>query len=264
MVTRFLHLFTREYREENGILRFGGEGDGDCFDESDFVRWRRDVFRKNWEKTALADNAASRRLLDEIIDRHDPVIDIASGPGMGLIPSLKRLSPSLLCLATDASFDVLNEWRKFLSDKEYRDLAFAQFSLFDIPIRSGSVRTYSSYLGLSSTRGGEEGIAAALSEIRRTLSDDGFLYAIESEWTDVPAILRLFEKTGRQPWSCFLEERLPWHDRFAKNGFEIVQEAPYMFRPLTAEDNELGEMAEGSGVEVIMKYTAFVTRKTGS
>ena len=49
-----------------------------------------------------------------------------------------------------------------------------------------------------------------------------------------------------------------------KNGFEIVQEAPYMSRPLTAEDNELGKMAEKYGVDVGMKYTAFIVRKAGS
>lgn len=265
----FSGCFTSECRaDENGIIRREddtGEDrvlDGDFFDETDIRLWRGGAFSRSLESRTLLGNPASRRLADEIVGR-GCVIDLACGPGMGFIPSVKMLDPSLPCIASDANYDVMNEWRKFIGGRRLGALGFARFSLFDIPIRSGSVPAYSSFIGISSTREGKKGYIKALSEIRRTLSDDGVLCAVESEWTDIPAILRLFEKMGREPWGCFLEEQKPWHDRFEENGFDIIYEAPYEYRSLAADDNELGEAAERYGVDVGMKFTAFIVGKRG-
>ena len=61
---------------------------------------------------------------------------------------------------------------------------------------------------LSFSPAAAENSILALSEIYRTLIDGGLYYAIENEWNDAPAILELFDKIGRKPWSVFLEKQI--------------------------------------------------------
>ena len=257
----FLPLFEKPYLDDHGVFRFGGQSEGDHFDASDVALWKNGGFARNWESRSFLNHAASRRLVDCIVEREPYVIELACGPGMGLIPSVKKIDPRFPCLATDANDDVLREWNRYLNDQNVDSLDFAQFSLFDIPLKSGAVRAYSSFIGISSTRNGEDGYADALSQIRRTLSGDGRLYTIEGEYSDIPKILGLFEKSGMTPWSCFLGEQLTWHDRLIKNGFEILYEEPFESRKIKEDDNELGEAAVKYGVDVEMKFTAFVLKK---
>lgn len=258
----FMQLFIKSpQREENGIYYFGNENDGDCFDNSDFDSWQNGIFYQNWRKRNFLENHSFLHLLDEIT-RNNYVIDLACGPGMGFIPSIKQLNPVFPCMATDANPFVLSEWKHYLDSREtYDKLGFAQFSAFSIPIKSNAVQAYSSFIGISSTRNGENGYAVALSEIHRTLAKNGLLYAIENEWADVPAILSLFERMNQQPWSIFSERQISWHDRFIENGFEIVYEETFEYRSLKAEDNELGSAAVKFGVDIGMKFTAYIVRK---
>lgn len=263
METFFKQLFTNEpQKEENGIYYFGNENDGDSFDKDDFDIWQKGVFSHNWRGKKFLENNAFRHLAEEIINNNDYVIDLACGPGMGFIPSVKQLNPMFTCMTTDANPFVLSEWKHYLdSSEKYDKLDFAQFSVFEIPIKSNIVQAYSSFIGVSSTRGGENGYAAALSEIRRTLAESGTFYAIENEWVDVETILGLFDKMEQRPWDVFCEKQVPWHDKFIDNGFEIVYEKPFGYRSLRADDNELGEAATKFGVDIRMKFTAFIVRK---
>ncbi len=70
-----------------------------------------------------------------------------------------------------------------------------------------------------------------------------------------------FDKMGLQPWDDFREKQISWHDKFINNGFEIVYERPFEYRSLRADDNELGEAAVKFGVDIGMKFTAFIVRK---
>ena len=263
MESIFAQIFTNKPpKEEDGIYYFGNENDGDCFDKSDFDKWRSGEFARSWKSKRLLENSASRHMLEDMLDSREYVVDLACGPGMGFIPSIRQLSPAFPCLATDANPFVLSEWKKYLdAGEEYDKLNFAQFSIFDIPFKPNSVKAYSSFIGISSSRSGESGYASALSEIRRTLAADGAFYTVENEWADIGAILGLFEKWGRKPWSIFLENQTPWKDRFLNNGFEIVYEKVFEYRSLQADDNELGEAASRYGVDVGLKYTAFIVRK---
>ncbi len=259
----FEQLFIKApLKAENGIYYFGGENEGDCFDEGDFKIWQSSAFNRNWKQKSFFENGASRHLLEKIIANNDYVIDLACGPGMGFIPSVKQVNPMFPCMATDASPFVLDEWKRYLdSSEKYDKLDFAQFSVFNIPLKNNTVQAYSSFIGVSNTRYGENGYAKALSEIRRTLTEGGAFYAIENEWSDVETILKLFDKMGQQPWDVFSEEQMPWHDKFIDNGFDIVYEEPYEYRSLRADDNELGKAAAKFGVDVGMKFTAFIVRK---
>ena len=197
-----------------------------------------------------------------IIKSGSPIVDLACGPGMGFIPSIKMLNPSFPCMATDASSPIVSEWKRYLEhNEEYRGIDFAQFSVLNIPLKNESVQAYSSFIGISSTRNGERGYISALSEVYRTLTKGGLFYAIENEWTDVPAILNLFEKMNRQPWTTFCEKQTSWHNKFVECGFDIIYEKQYEYRTLNADDNELGEAAYKFGVDVGINYIAYVARK---
>lgn len=248
-------------KEKNGIYYFGNENDGDCFDQTDFNNWRNTVFNSNWRTKRFLTNSTSLYLLKQIIDNHEHVIDLACGPGMGFIPSIKQLNPIFPCLVSDANSSVLTEWKSYLENNEiYSNLAFAQFSAFNIPIKSNTVQAYSSFIGISSTRNGENGYATALSEIHRTLGENGLFYTIENEWADISAILSVFEKINQRPWSCFCEKQVSWHDRFVQNGFEIVFEEPFEYRSLSADDNELGAASAELGIDVGINSTAYIVK----
>ena len=103
-----------------------------------------------------------------------------------------------------------------------------------------------------------------MSEIFRTLAPKGRLYAIESEWTDVKAVREVFNRSGIHPWNCFLEEQMTWHDRFLKNGFQIVSEEPYSNHILNGDDNELGRAAEKTGIKIELQMNAFILEKESS
>lgn len=180
----------------------------------------------------------------------------------GFYPVNKADSAGVPLSETDANSLVLSEWKCYLQNNEkIGNIDFAQFSAFNMPFKNKSVQAYGSFIGLSSTRNGNRGIDLALYEIYRTLIDGGLYYAIENEWNDVPAILELFDKIGRKPWSVFLEKQTSWHDRFAKNGFEVLYEEKFEHRSLKADDNELGKAAAEFGVDIGLDFTAYIIGK---
>lgn len=259
----FENLFLSEpARKENGIYLFDSDMDGDCFDESDKEIWYAGCFQHRLREPSPLNNEVSRRLIEKIVEHDMPVIDVACGSGMGLIPSIKQLSPHHLCMATDANSLVIKEWKKYLDDCQgYDNLDFAQFSLMNIPLKNNSVPAYSSNIGLSSTRGGEEGKDRALSEIYRTLIDGGYFYTIENEWDNVNKILEVFHTMNWEPWIEFKSPQPTWHDRFIEHSFEIVSEESIGYYQLNSNDNELGEAAEQLGIDIGVKDTAFILRK---
>lgn len=247
---------------KNGIYYFDAHDHGDWFGEEDAVDWDNGRLESNWKKQKIFENPTTKKLIETIVANGKEVIDLACGPGMGLIPAVKQLDPAFHCTATDANAMVLEHWKRYLDWYcMTHGVGFAQFSVLDMPFRDGSVPSFSSYIGLSSVRGGQEDYDKAVAEVYRCLVPGGYLYAIESEWMDISAILQVFEKWGREPWNCFTEERMSWHDRFLQAGFEIVTEEEVQHRIFTAEDNELGEASVKFGIPVGTKETAFVLRK---
>ena len=246
---------------KDGIYYFDSHNDGDYFDEEDAAEWANGRLENNWKKRKFLENPTTKKLIDTIIANGKEVIDLACGPGMGLIPSVKQLDPAFHCTATDANAMVLEHWKKYLDwNFMTHGVGFAQLSVLDMPFKDGSVPSFSSNIGLSSVRGGQEDYDKAVKEVYRCLASGGYLYAIESEWMDVPAILQVFEKWGQEPWNCFTEGQTSWHDRFLAVGFEIVSEE-VQHRIFTAEDNELGEASVKFGIPVGTKETAFVLKK---
>lgn len=248
-------------KKEENIWCFGKEENGDYFEETDILQWRNGLFEENWKRAEDLENNATNHIINEIVKNKKIVIDLASGPGMGLIPSIKQIDASFPCVASDANSTVLKEWKQYLEKNQVvRQLDFAQFSIFDIPFKDNSVDAYSSYIGISSTRNGNDGYNQALKEIHRTLADGGMLFCVESEWNNVPEIINLFEKNNMQTWDCFKEEQVTWHERFIENGFEILFEKPCVYHGLNKDDNELGKLAFESNVNIGITFTAYIVK----
>ena len=89
----------------------------------------------------------------------------------------------------------------------------------------------------------------------------GKLYAVENEWVNVPQILELFKSNNKQPWDCFLEESKPWEDLFSECGFKVLYNEMFEERKISEFDNELGEMAGKSQVDIRLKFTGFILEK---
>lgn len=262
-----MQMFEKKLAKEpidikNGIYYFDSHNDGDFFAEEDAEEWDNGRLESNWKKRKFLKSPATKKLVEMIVANGKEIIDLACGPGMGLIPSVKQLDPVFHCTATDASAMVLEHWKKYLDwNFMTHGVGFAQFSVLDMPFQDNSVPAFSSNIGLSSVRGGQEDYDNAIKEVYRCLAPGGYLYAIESEWMDIPSILQVFEKWGQEPWTCFTEPQRSWHDRFLAAGFEIVTEEEVQHRIFTAEDNELGEASVKFGIPVGTKETAFVLRK---
>lgn len=247
---------------KNGIYYFDDHDHGDWFDEEDAAEWDNWRLENNWKKRKFLENPTTKKLVETIISNGKEVVDLACGPGMGLIPAIKQSDSAFHCTATDANAMVLEHWKRYLDwNFMTHGVGFAQFSILDMPFLDNSVPSFSSNIGLSSVRGGQEDYDKAVKEVFRCLEPSGYLYAIESEWIDIPTILQVFKKMGQEPWNCFTEAQMSWHDRFLAAGFEIVTEEEVQLRIFTAEDNELGEASVRLGIPVGTKETAFVLKK---
>ncbi len=260
-------LFEKKLAKEpvdfkEGIYYFDAHDHGDCFDENDTEEWDNGRLESNWNNRKFLENPTTKKLIETIIKNDKEIIDLACGPGMGLIPAVKQMDPNFHCTATDANAMLLEHWKQYLDWNYFTyGIGFAQFSVLDMPFLNDSVPAFSSNIGLSSVRGGADDYDKAVKEVYHCLEPGGYLYAIESEWLDIPAILQVFGKAGKTPWNCFTEKQTSWHDRFLAAGFEIVSEEEVQCHYFTAEDNELGEASCKFGIPVGTKETAFVLRK---
>ena len=249
----------------DGIPCFGNEDDGDFFTEEELSLWDSEFFHHKLSDKKLIENSVTHHLLTEL-KKEKLIIDLASGPGMGLISSILQINPNILCMVTDANFSVLRKWNAFLSNNtDYNKTTFAQFSLMDIPFQSNSVEAYSSFIGLSSTKGGQSGYERVTSEVFRTLRSGGKLFTVEVDWANIPLIIDLFNKINQKPWEIFTDAmatgNISWESRLKNAGFKILYQDLFDYRTLRENDNELGKAAADYGYDIDMNFTAFIAQK---
>ena len=99
---------------KDGIYYFDAHDHGDWFGEEDAAEWDNGRLESNWKKCKFLENPTTKKLTETIVANGKEVIDLASGPGMGLIPSIKQLDPAFHCTATDANAMVLEHWKRYL------------------------------------------------------------------------------------------------------------------------------------------------------
>lgn len=263
----FKSLFNRQPIEIiDGDYYYNTDNEGDQFDESDAKLWLEEgIFKTKWDQAGQTDNRRFSIFYEDILkifsDKPLPFIEIACGPGMGLAPIILSKNPEISCLATDACSLLIKSWRKFINDNlsEY-DINLSSFSVMDMPFFDNSFNIVTSFIGISSTRAGEEGKLKALREVYRILKKDGYFIAIENEWTDYKSIKRVFDLWGRPVWNGMKEEK-SWQEKFTDCGFAVQSCEKSFYRKLNKEDNELGEQADKFEVDIGLKFTLYVLRK---
>lgn len=245
---------------------FNPDNDGDQFDETDAELWlNKGIFKNRWESETWVDNELFNYFYNDVCNAFEmkasPFLEIACGPGMGLTPLILSKNPKLPCLVTDACSLLIKSWRKYINEnlKQY-DIDLASFNVMDMPIKSNSVDVVTSFIGISSTREGEQGKMKAINEVYRILKNDGYFIAIENEWIDFNAIEEVFKLWGKPVWNGMKEEK-SWHDKFTECKLNIESCDKTFYKYLSKDDNELGEQADKFGIKIGLKYTLFILRK---
>ena len=102
----FNSILSKEPLEyKNGIPYYGSENEGDQFNEDDISSWttgRR--FAVRWQNKGKPSNYCNTIYMDlckKAESLNLPVLDIASGPGLGLIPDIYSLNQNIQALAVD-------------------------------------------------------------------------------------------------------------------------------------------------------------------
>ncbi|MDR0917362.1 MAG: class I SAM-dependent methyltransferase [Oscillospiraceae bacterium] len=247
----------------NGIPYFGSAEVGDQFTDEDVALWTTGGnFARRWNSRGTANehrNAVYMDLCRAAATLNLPIVDIASGPALGLLPDIHALNPNLRALATDACPLVTETWREFLrANAPKADISFATFDAADMPIRDASADVITSSLGFSSLRYAGADNMLGVREAYRVLKRGGFVFSIENEHEDPQLVQRVFDLWGRENW--FRANNMTWRERFETVGFKIEREIPHS-RRVADTDWELGEVAASFGLHIAVKNTAYVLRK---
>jgi ubiquinone/menaquinone biosynthesis C-methylase UbiE len=257
--------FNREPTEfKDGVPCFGSDREGDQFDEHDIQSWTDGGrFAQRWETRGTVTeyrNEAYHILCRKAAELNLPVMDIACGPGLGLIPDIYAVNPDINYLATDACLAVVLNWNAFLSKQNPApNIEFASFDVCDMHIKDNSIPVITSNIGFGSLRYVGNKQMNGLTEAFRVLKPGGYIFTIENEFAEQDIIQKVFDLWGQPNW--LVENKLTWRERFEKAGFTIESE-DFHLRELQRDNWELAEKAVEfgfDGIETVSK--AYVLRK---
>lgn len=248
---------------KNGIPYFGSEFEGDQFTDDDVASWTAGGrFATRWANKGTENEYRNKVYLDlcrRAANLNLPVMEIACGPGLGLLPDIYAINPAIQALATDACPAIVEKWSDFLNQyAPAASIEFASFNAAKMPVHSDSIDVITSNIGFSSLRYAGADNMHGIEEAYRVLKPGGVIFAIENEFEDMNIIQRVFDLWGRENW--FKDNKLTWSERFKKAGF-IIEQEKISLRRIEKDDWELGEAAASFGLEIAMIFKAFVLRK---
>ncbi|MCL2364416.1 MAG: methyltransferase domain-containing protein [Defluviitaleaceae bacterium] len=249
--------------EKNGTPYFGSDREGDQFDEADIASWTTGGrFARRWQTrgaTGDYNNAVYHALCQKAADTHLPLMEIACGPNLGLLPDILAIRPDAQVLATDACPAVIENWQAFMQTNAPEALIqFACFNAANMPLPSNTIDAITSNIGLSSLRYAGDDQANGISEAYRVLKPGGHLFTIENEHENKAIVQEVFDRWGKKNW--FRNDKLTWDERFTRAGFIIEEKTPH-YRRVESTDWELGEAAASFGLEIVITSYAYILRK---
>jgi len=249
--------------EKDGTPYFGSDREGDQFDEVDIASWTSGGrFARRWQTrgtTNAYNNAVYHALCQKAADTHLPLMEIACGPNMGLLPDILTLRPEAKVLATDACPAVIEHWQAFIqTNAPEMNIHFASFNAADIPLPPNSIDAITSNIGFSSLRYAGDDQIHGVSEAFRILKPGGYIFAIENEFEDKNVIQEVFNRWGKTNW--FQNDKKTWDERFTQAGFVIEEKMPH-YRRIEITNWELSEAAARFGLEIVIASYAHTLRK---
>jgi ubiquinone/menaquinone biosynthesis C-methylase UbiE len=248
---------------KDGIPYYGSEHEGDQFNEDDVHSWTKGGrFVRRWQNKGVKDEYRNMIYMDlckKIESLNLPILDIASGPGLGLIPDIYSINQNIQVLATDGCPILVEKWNDFFKQNIGDiDIQFASFNVNDMPIHDDSVDVITSNRGFSSLRYAGADQMLGIKESYRILKSGGYVFTIENEFEDKSIIQKVFDLWGKENW--FKNDKSAWRERFEKAGF-ITEFEKIHFRRIEKDDWELGEMATKFGLEIVVISKAFILKK---
>jgi len=257
--------FTKEpVYVKNGIPYFGSAEEGDQFSKADIASWiEGGRFAKRWREKGQMDgqrNNVYNDLCKQAAELNLPIMELACGPGMGLLPDIYAINPNIKATAIDACPILIEHWSEFIwENAPGTGIQFASFNAADMPIAEHSVDVITSFIGFGSLRYAGANQLGGINEAYRVLKPGGRVFAIELEFEDRGIIQHVFDKWGRENW--FKNDNLTWRQRFEQSGF-IVEQENFINRDII-RDWELGDAAASFGLDIWGVTKAYVLRKAG-
>ena len=258
---------SREWKVEKGIPLFDTDAIADQFDEEDFAGWAESGrHHRHWTKGLDYGSEAQAELCREAAALGKPILEVASGPGLGLLPGIVPLNPSITAMASDACSLVVKSWQRYFAETGFSpNISFASFDAVQMPLRPESIDLVTSFIGLSSIRYGcDADHADRLSgarEVYRVLKPGGQVFAIENayERDGLEELCRQMGWDFEKRWGPDYETI--WPERFEKAGFVINSDKLHVRNRLTPDDNEYGEAADRLGIDVWLEFRAYKLMK---
>jgi ubiquinone/menaquinone biosynthesis C-methylase UbiE len=247
---------------KDGIPYYGSEREGDQFDNGDITSWTTGGhFLRRWQSKGNINEYRNKIYMDlckQAADLNLPILDIASGPNLGLIPDIYHYNNHLQALVADGCPVLVEKWNEFLRGYAPEvNIQFASFNAAEMPLKNDSIDVITGNIGFSSLRYAGADNMLGVKEAFRVLKPGGYVFAIENEFEDKTVVQKVFDLWGKENW--FGENKLIWRERFETAGFFIEQEN-LLLRRVEKNDWELGEIATSFGLEIVMTFKAFVLR----
>jgi len=173
------------------------------------------------------------------------ILDVASGPGGGFVPTVLHINPEAITLMDDISLGLLQGWQRFLRDKGIPNVSFALFDATKMPLKSNSIDIVSDLGGFDNIQGSMEGIKEAY----RVLKLNGTLFSANSMvkregFLKLPAEVGAKWYSGNPPvFDGFLEV-------FKHVGFKVISNTVLGERELIPSEGDLPREADKYGVRL--------------